>query len=268
MGLNNFQPPPQGHIGLSHFAVDCLDYNFLGPSFNYGYHVSCFKGYRPANRGRERGCCGNQMCYPFNTSFPLFGPYNPLSLSSFFCAHFQAAFPLPNASAQNSQKFWQKTMLIWSLRLACGIAHISYASEATRRLRSDFESFYRSYSSMGAAADLKRVAKMEVLEADDTNDESEEDYGGESSQEDCIDNQEECEDSGKSVDFGEVERVYKVVEDLFASYQNMEAALERCEVSLSHTLVYHVLIKFSKARKPAIRFFRWAGSRWDFHTIL
>ncbi|GLJ30741.1 hypothetical protein SUGI_0609220 [Cryptomeria japonica] len=251
-------------FGLSQFAVDCLDFNFLGPSFEPGYHVSCCKGYRPANRGRERGCCGNQMCLPFNTAFPLFGPYNPLSHSCFVCAHFQAALPLPNTPAQNREKFRQKTMLIWSLRLEFGTAHLNYASKTIRRLRSVFESLCRNYSSMGAVAGLKPMPKMVVLETDDTNDESEADHGDETSEEEYRDNQEECEDSGKSVDFGEFERVYKVVEELFASYHNMEAALDRCGVSLSHTLVYHVLVRFSNARKPAFRFFRWAGQQVGF----
>ncbi|KAH9315653.1 hypothetical protein KI387_024280, partial [Taxus chinensis] len=57
--------------------------------------------------------------------------------------------------------------------------------------------------------------------------------------------------SKQPVDFGEVGRVFKVVE-LFAMVWNMDAVLDQCGVYLSHSLVYHVLSRFSNARKPAL----------------
>ncbi|RRT46471.1 hypothetical protein B296_00054412 [Ensete ventricosum] len=58
-----------------------------------------------------------------------------------------------------------------------------------------------------------------------------------------------------------VERVCKVIEDLFASDRNMEAVLDECNVDLSPSLVVDVLERFRHAHKPAYRFFRWAGER-------
>ena len=61
------------------------------------------------------------------------------------------------------------------------------------------------------------------------------------------------------VDLMEVERVYRVVEELFASDQNMEAVLDKIDVKFSHSLVFHVWVRFSHARKPSFRFFNWVG---------
>lgn len=67
-----------------------------------------------------------------------------------------------------------------------------------------------------------------------------------------------------SADPKEVERVCKVIEDLFASDRNMEAVLNQCDVVLSHALVIGVLSRFRHAWKPAFRFFCWAGQKSDF----
>ena len=61
------------------------------------------------------------------------------------------------------------------------------------------------------------------------------------------------------VDLMEVERVYRVMEELFAIDQNMEAVLDQIDVKLSHSLVFHVLVRFYHARKPSFGFFNWAG---------
>lgn len=76
-----------------------------------------------------------------------------------------------------------------------------------------------------------------------------------------------CEDHvecTESVDPKEVERVCKVIEDLFASDRNMEAVLNQCDVCLSHALVLAVLSRFRLAWKPSFRFFCWAGQKPDF----
>ncbi|CAK8530760.1 unnamed protein product [Lathyrus sativus] len=57
----------------------------------------------------------------------------------------------------------------------------------------------------------------------------------------------------------EVNRVCKVIDELFALDRNMEAVLDECGVMLSHDLVVDVLHRFKHARKPAFRFFCWAG---------
>ncbi|KAK7245542.1 hypothetical protein RIF29_40388 [Crotalaria pallida] len=66
--------------------------------------------------------------------------------------------------------------------------------------------------------------------------------------------------NGKScADPDEVDRVCKVIDELFALDRNMEAVLDECRVKLSHDLVVDVLHRFRHARKPAFRFFCWAG---------
>ncbi|KAG4944121.1 hypothetical protein JHK85_048767 [Glycine max] len=62
--------------------------------------------------------------------------------------------------------------------------------------------------------------------------------------------------SGEScADPVEVERVCKVIDELFALDRNMEVVLDECGVRLSHDLVVDVLQRFKHARKPAFRFF-------------
>ncbi|KAL5863023.1 hypothetical protein ACOSQ3_000537 [Xanthoceras sorbifolium] len=67
-----------------------------------------------------------------------------------------------------------------------------------------------------------------------------------------------------SVDPKEVERVCKVIDELFALDRNMEAVLDECGINLSHDLVLEVLERFRHARKPAFRFFCWAGEKPGF----
>ncbi|KAL3349361.1 hypothetical protein AABB24_022476 [Solanum stoloniferum] len=59
----------------------------------------------------------------------------------------------------------------------------------------------------------------------------------------------------------EVDRVCKVIDELFSLDRNMEAVLDECGINLSHDLVVDVLDRFKHARKPAFRFFCWAAQR-------
>ncbi|XP_077216972.1 uncharacterized protein LOC143851405 [Tasmannia lanceolata] len=68
----------------------------------------------------------------------------------------------------------------------------------------------------------------------------------------------------ESADPKEVERVCKVIDDLFALDRNMEAVLDQCDINLSHSLIVDVLARFCHAWKPAFRFFSWAGQRPGF----
>ncbi|XP_058083023.1 pentatricopeptide repeat-containing protein At3g62470, mitochondrial-like [Magnolia sinica] len=68
----------------------------------------------------------------------------------------------------------------------------------------------------------------------------------------------------KLADPEEVDRVCKVIEDLFAADRNMEAVLDQCNINLSHSLIVDVLARFCHARKPAFRFFCWAGQKPGF----
>lgn len=74
----------------------------------------------------------------------------------------------------------------------------------------------------------------------------------------------ESENVRSKADLQEVERVCKVIEELFALDRNMEAVLDECGISLTHDLVVDVLERFKHARKPAFRFFCWAGDRPGF----
>lgn len=65
-------------------------------------------------------------------------------------------------------------------------------------------------------------------------------------------------------DLKEVERVCKVIDELFALDRNMEAVLDSCGVNLTHDLVVEVLERFRHARRPAFRFFCWAGQRAEY----
>lgn len=62
----------------------------------------------------------------------------------------------------------------------------------------------------------------------------------------------------------EVDRVCKVIDELFALDRNMEAVLDECGINLSHDLVVEVLERFRHARRPAYRFFCWAGQKPGF----
>ncbi|KAL6973791.1 hypothetical protein U1Q18_027975 [Sarracenia purpurea var. burkii] len=59
----------------------------------------------------------------------------------------------------------------------------------------------------------------------------------------------------------EVDRVCKVIDELFALDRNMEAVLDECGVNLTRDLVVEVLERLRHARRPAFRFFCWAGRR-------
>lgn len=66
------------------------------------------------------------------------------------------------------------------------------------------------------------------------------------------------------VDSTEVDRVCKVIDELFALDRNMEAVLDESSFKLSHDLVLEVLGRFKQARKPAFRFFCWAAQKPGF----
>jgi hypothetical protein len=74
--------------------------------------------------------------------------------------------------------------------------------------------------------------------------------------------------SESCADPDEVDRVCKVIDELFALDRNTEEVLDEFGVMLSHDLVVDVLHRFKHARKPAFRFFCWAGKRCDLEKIL
>lgn len=77
-------------------------------------------------------------------------------------------------------------------------------------------------------------------------------------------NDSECEIEQSKANPKEVDRVCEVINELFALDRNMEAVLDECGVNLTHDLVIEVLERFRHARKPAFRFFCWAGQRPEY----
>lgn len=71
-------------------------------------------------------------------------------------------------------------------------------------------------------------------------------------------------DSRSGADPRKVENVCKVIDELFQLDRNMEAVLDECQINLTHDLVLAVLDRFCHARKPALRFFTWAGRKPGF----
>lgn len=97
------------------------------------------------------------------------------------------------------------------------------------------------------------------------------DFEGERDGDDGVEAEEDDEDNKgndvtdeSSADAEEVSRVAKVIDELFALDRNMEAVLDECGINLTHDLVVDVLHRFKHARKPAFRFFCWAGQRSGF----
>ncbi|OMO95861.1 hypothetical protein CCACVL1_05212 [Corchorus capsularis] len=76
------------------------------------------------------------------------------------------------------------------------------------------------------------------------------------------DNVVDCSNTG--ADQKEVDRVCKIIDELFGLDRNMEAVLDECRINLTHDLVIDVLERFRHARKPAFRFFCWAGQNPGF----
>ncbi|XP_076889431.1 uncharacterized protein LOC143540182 [Bidens hawaiensis] len=62
----------------------------------------------------------------------------------------------------------------------------------------------------------------------------------------------------------EVERVCNVIDELFALDRNMEAVLDDSKLNLTPDLVLEVLQRYKHARRPAFRFFSWAGRQPGF----
>lgn len=88
--------------------------------------------------------------------------------------------------------------------------------------------------------------------------------GSDSDIESELEKSDDAESVKSKADPNEVDRVCKVIDELFALDRNMEAVLDECGINLSHDLVVDVLERFKHARKPAFRFFCWASRRSDY----
>lgn len=226
-------------------AAICLQFNsarVVFQSCNHK-HVSCcrFSGHTLANRGRGEG---NQVHIPYGSALSMFRSNNnndPNSSPSHHCCHKVKHF-LSNTATQNCKNAWW----VWCF----WIPHRNWASITA-----------------SASIHLKPVPGISATELDERNREGKEEDGEENSDQ-IIERNEGInleKNEHSAVDFMDVERVYKVVEEQFESSDgNMEAVLDQYDVKLSHLLVCHVLDRFSHARKPAFRFFNWAGQQVGF----
>ena len=174
------------------------------------------------------------MCVCCGSSFPMSGTHN---YRTHHCLHdvvVQDKHFISTIAAQNCKNLRPKKMWLWILRPEFWVPNRNWASR-TRSLDINF-------------VPEKKESEDEEEDDDDDGDQFIEKNGGS--------NLIKYEYSNHIVvDLMEVERVYRIVEELFASNRNMEAVLDQIDVKLSHSLVFHILIRFYHARKPSFRFF-------------
>ncbi|XP_023537572.1 pentatricopeptide repeat-containing protein At3g62470, mitochondrial-like [Cucurbita pepo subsp. pepo] len=175
--------------------------------------------------GREGRSFRGKMRVPRCSSLPLSRMFDSRSHGSFHSSLCQIPFILPHASS-----FFvpQETMLI-------------ALSSRTINFRNPpfpcFDLLVRGFCDRNSYSDSE--IECEISEDDDR----------------------ESESRANSI---EVDRVCKVLDELFALDRNMEAVLDECGIILSHDLVLNVLERFKQARKPAFRFFCWAAHKPGF----
>ncbi|KAL6177066.1 hypothetical protein ACLB2K_053698 [Fragaria x ananassa] len=182
-------------------------------------------------RRRAPGGGGRQGFGATGGSLPLPGLLNCALDCSLHRSHGQIPFLLPHPTSLFTL---QEQMLASSSSV---ISAFSISTKPCGHLLANEVNFHRGFSSVTHG------------------DEEEEDRGGEN---------EEVSVVSSSADPEEVDRVCKVIDELFALDRNMEAVLDECGVELSHDLVVDVLKRFHHARKPAFRFFCWAGEKPGF----
>lgn len=228
-------------------AANCLQLNSAWVVFhscNHN-HVNCCwsNGHNLANRGRGEG---NHMCVSYGSAFSMSSPNNFPNPSAPHHCCFQAT--LSNTAAPNCKY----TGWVWCF----SIPHRIWASMAASASAS-----IHGKSVLGISATQLEERNREGGEDDDEDDDDESsDQIIERNQGNNLEKNDHS-----AVDFMELERVYKVVEEQFESSDgDMEAFLNQCDVKLSHSLVCEVLSRFSHARKPAFRFFNWAGQQVGF----
>lgn len=230
-------------------AANCLQLNSAWVVFHSCNHnhvnCCCSNGHNLANRGRGEG---NQMCVSYGSAFSMSGPNNFPNPSAPHHCCFQAT--LSNTAAPNCKY----TGRVWCF----SIPHRNWASMAASASASVS---IHGKSVLGISATQLEERNREDGEEDDEDDDDE-------SSDQIIERNEGNnleKNDHSAVDFMELERVYKVVEEQFESSDgDMEAVLNQCDVKLSHSLVCQVLSRFSHARKPAFRFFNWAGRQVGF----
>ncbi|XP_030480643.2 pentatricopeptide repeat-containing protein At3g62470, mitochondrial [Cannabis sativa] len=181
---------------------------------------------RPEKR-YPRGKVADFVC---GGSLSLFGVFHSSPFCNFYSSYSQIPYSL---SYTASLCTIQEKMLIPISNL-----------RALRENLGDFDCSYRRFSSVCCDSEIGD----EVENFDDDND----------------DEKNEVLVVESSADPMEVDRVCKVIDELFELDRNMEAVLDEFGISLSHDFVVDVLERFKHARKPAFRFFCWAGGKPGF----
>ncbi|XP_062081949.1 pentatricopeptide repeat-containing protein At3g62470, mitochondrial-like [Humulus lupulus] len=193
---------------------------------------------RPQRR-RRRG----QVEFPCGSSLSLLGLFHSSRFYNFYRSYRQIPFPLPHPASFSTL---QEKMLIpiWKISYRRPFPMV-YSS--LRENLVDFDYSYRGFSNVcGSEAGDDSRADVEHFDDGDEMDE----------------NEDVLVESG--ADPKEVDCVCKVIDELFELDRNMEAVLDERGVCLSHDLVVDVLERFKHARKPAFRFFSWAGCKPEF----
>ncbi|XP_071724769.1 uncharacterized protein [Rutidosis leptorrhynchoides] len=176
----------------------------------------------PLRRHKKRRRAGQQVCKPYGSSLSLSRLLHSSPNCSLYCYHYQIPIPLPHPT--------------WLPPLQEQVLGFSLPPSSNLVSRMLFLHSRGLSSLSGGSSHL---------------DDDAEDNGCEI----------EVVSVKSSMDSEEVDRVCKVIDELFALDRNMEAVLDECGVNLSHDLVVQVLQRFRHARKPAFRFFCWAGEK-------
>ncbi|KAK7306506.1 hypothetical protein VNO77_44453 [Canavalia gladiata] len=222
------------NVPLLTLSLRCYPDSLLqhGPSCVFSTtQLRSFHQGRPNGKQRR----GEQVRLPHGSSLPLSRllryPFN----RSFYHSRCQIPFLLPHPSPLLAL---QKNLLISHLRTFSALPFSTFQEKFP------FINSSRAFSS--------------VSDADSGIEDDDDDDGGDGIGDGRGVDAESCADPD------EVDRVCKVIGELFALDRNMEAVLDECGVQLSHDLVVDVLRRFKHARKPAFRFFCWAGQRSGF----
>ncbi|KAF2304772.1 hypothetical protein GH714_037910 [Hevea brasiliensis] len=193
-------------------------------------------------RGGGKRCGGGQVCLPGDGSLPLSRLFHSSPHSSLYNSYCQVPFILPHSSS-----------------LSCLQENLSLVTNS-RSINNSETSVLPSVYAHGKVTGLA-ARGFSCFTGAGSDSDAEVD---ENSDSDNCGNDNEAACVKASADPVEVDRVCKVIDELFALDRNMEAVLDECGINLSHDLVIDVLRRFRHARKPAFRFFCWAGKKQGF----
>ncbi|ONH94120.1 hypothetical protein PRUPE_8G271400 [Prunus persica] len=195
--------------------------------------------------GREKRRRGEQRCLPSGSTLPLPGLLHFPPHRNFHHSHCQIPFLLPHPTSLFAlqEKLLTPTLSHFTIPRLVVVPNVHLLGNVVGM---EYPHRIRGFSSATAGGS---DSDAEIDSEDEARGEWEGNDGFHAS---------------SSGDPEEVDRVCKVIDELFALDRNMEAVLDECGIHLSHDLVVAVLIRFQHARKPAFRFFCWAGQKPGF----